>query len=105
MTRRTSLTLLFFCLLGLAAAMSSAYVHYRLLRDPGYASFCDINPTWSCAAVYESRFGAFQGIPVAVGGVVWFGAATLLGLLACRLAWRPAPAASAKGGKGRKSAD
>ena len=53
MTRRTSLLLLSFCLLGLAASSASAYVHYKLLHDPGYASFCDINATWSCATVYE----------------------------------------------------
>ena len=78
MTRRTSLLLLSFCLLGLAASSASAYVHYKLLHDPSYASFCDISATWSCATVYESRYGAFRGVPVAVGGVIWFAVATLL---------------------------
>ncbi len=97
MTRRTSLLLLFFCLLGLAAASGSAFVHYKLLRDPSYASFCDINTTWSCAAVYESRFGAFRGIPVAIGGVAWFAVATLLTMAA----FRRAPAAYARTGTRR----
>lgn len=105
MTRRSSLTLLFFCLLGLVAASGSAYVHYRLLRDPGYTSFCDINTTWSCATVYESRFGAFLGIPVAVGGVLWFAAATLLGLAAYRLAGRQAPVVRGKKGAAAPKAE
>jgi uncharacterized membrane protein/protein-disulfide isomerase len=98
MTRRTSLLLLLFCLLGLAAAGGSAYVHYKLLRDPGYSSFCDINTTWSCATVYESRYGAFRGVPVAVGGIAWFAVATLLAAIGLRLTTTPAPAPA----KGRK---
>ena len=27
----------------------AAYVHYQLLRDPAYTSFCDVSATWSCA--------------------------------------------------------
>jgi len=78
MTRRTVNLLLLFCLLGLGASIAAAVVHYRLLADPTYSSFCDINETWSCAVVYESRYGAFRGVPVALGGVIWFTAATLL---------------------------
>jgi protein-disulfide isomerase/uncharacterized membrane protein len=98
MTRRTGLILLFFCLLGLAAAGGSAYVHFKLLRDPGYSSFCDINTTWSCATVYESRYGAFRGIPVAVGGLAWFAVATLLVGIGLRLSSRP-PERPVKGRK------
>jgi uncharacterized membrane protein len=78
MTRRISFWLLWFCLIGVAASAMASVVHYRLLRDPGYASFCDINESWSCATVYESRYGSFRGIPVAIGGAIWFSAATLL---------------------------
>jgi len=97
MTRRTSLLLLSFCLLGLAASSASAYVHYKLLHDPSYASFCDISATWSCATVYESRYGAFRGVPIAVGGVIWFAVATLLAAGRFRLVSRPAPAKGRKG--------
>jgi uncharacterized membrane protein/protein-disulfide isomerase len=82
MSARTRVWLIVFCLIGLAAASLSAFVHYRLLNDPTYASFCDINETWSCATVYESQYGSFRGVPVAIGGVIWFGAATLLVLAA-----------------------
>ena len=48
MTRRTAIGLLVFCVLGLVASGLSAYVHYRLLTEPGYTSFCSINATWNC---------------------------------------------------------
>jgi uncharacterized membrane protein len=67
-----------FCLLGLAAASASAFVHYRVLQDPAYSSICDINATWSCAQVYESAYGVFQGVSVAVFGVLWFALVALL---------------------------
>jgi uncharacterized membrane protein/protein-disulfide isomerase len=78
MNTRTTVWLLVLCLAGLTASAMSAFVHYRLLADPTYASFCDINETWNCATVYESRYGAFRGVPIAIGGVIWFTAATLL---------------------------
>ena len=59
-------------LLGLAASSAAAYVHYNLIQNPDYASFCDINATVSCKAAYLSRYGSFAGVPVAVGGVVFF---------------------------------
>ena len=65
-------------LVGLAASVAAAYVHYRLLRDPGYLSFCDINATVTCTQVYLSRYGSLRGIPVALFGALWFGAAALL---------------------------
>src|SRR5919198_3188208 len=64
--------LLAFALLGLAASVSSSYVHYRLLTQPGFTSFCDVNATVSCTEAYLSRYGTFWGVPVAVGGVFFF---------------------------------
>jgi uncharacterized membrane protein/protein-disulfide isomerase len=58
--------------LGLAAAVASSVVHYRLLTVPGYASFCDVNATVSCAQAYLSPYGSFLGVPVAVAGVLFF---------------------------------
>jgi uncharacterized membrane protein/protein-disulfide isomerase len=70
--------LLVFALLGLAASSASTYVHYQLLKNPDYQSFCDINTTISCTQAYLSRYGTIAGIPVAVGGVVFFGVVLLL---------------------------
>ncbi|MGE3705162.1 MAG: vitamin K epoxide reductase family protein [Vicinamibacterales bacterium] len=69
---------LVFALLGLGASGAAAYVHYRVLADPTYLSFCDVSATFSCTQVYSSRFGSFQGISVAVFGGIWFAVATLL---------------------------
>jgi uncharacterized membrane protein/protein-disulfide isomerase len=69
-----------FALLGLAASSASTWVHYRILNDPTYASFCDVNATFSCTEAYTSRFGAVAGVPVALFGVLFF--AFVLGLIA-----------------------
>lgn len=66
--------------LGLAAAGASTWVHYRILNDPTYASFCDVNATLSCTEAYSSRYGAFGGVPVAVFGLIFF--VFVLGLVA-----------------------
>src|SRR4026207_2530119 len=61
-----------FALLGLVASSAASYVHYNLIRNPDYSSFCDINATVSCKAAYLSRFGSIWGVPVAVGGIIFF---------------------------------
>jgi len=61
-----------FALLGLIASSAATYVHYNLIRNPDYASFCDINATISCKAAYLSRYGSVAGVPVAVGGIIFF---------------------------------
>jgi len=63
---------------GLAASVTAAYVHYHLLRDPTYLSFCDISATMSCTQVYSSPYGSMFGMPVAIYGALWFALAVLL---------------------------
>ena len=65
-------------LLGLASSSAASYVHYNLIRNPDYSSFCDINATVSCKAAYLSRYGSFAGVPVAIGGVLFFAWVLLL---------------------------
>ena len=69
-----------FATLGLAASAASSWVHYRILNDPMYASFCDVNATFSCTEAYSSRFGAVWGVPIALVGAVFF--AFVLGVIA-----------------------
>jgi uncharacterized membrane protein len=69
---------LVFALVGVGASVAAAYVHYRLLYDPRYLSFCDVNQTISCTQVYLSRFSTVRGIPVALFGALWFVVAGLL---------------------------
>ncbi len=61
-----------FALGGLAASLASLYVHYQLLSDASYRSFCDISATVSCTSAYLSRYGSVLGVPVALFGVLFF---------------------------------
>jgi uncharacterized membrane protein/protein-disulfide isomerase len=76
--------LLAFAALGLLSSGTSTYVHYQLLRDRGYTSFCDINTTVTCTQSYLSRYGSFGGVPVALLGLLWFVLAALLAWVAVR---------------------
>src|SRR3954466_13985267 len=56
---------------ALGASIAALYVHYRILKDPTYSSFCDISETVSCQAVLQSSYATVRGLPVAAGGVIW----------------------------------
>ena len=58
--------------------LAATYVHYHLIFDPRYTSFCDINTTVSCTQVYLSRYSTVAGVPVAIFGVIWFAGVLLL---------------------------
>jgi uncharacterized membrane protein/protein-disulfide isomerase len=72
MTLRLRALILGFAILGLGASLVSTYVHYRLLRDPGYTSFCDVSESVNCESVYQSAYGSVLGVPVALVGALWF---------------------------------
>jgi uncharacterized membrane protein/protein-disulfide isomerase len=82
-------------LVGLGASAVASYVHYHLLRDPSYLSFCDVSATVSCTQVYSSRYGTMAGVPVAIFGAIWFSVATLLSVAG--LTARPAVQESVPG--------
>jgi uncharacterized membrane protein len=71
MKRHTRLLIAACSLIALVASAASLYVHYRLIIDPSYASFCDVNETVSCEAVYRSDYATMFGVPVAAGGAIW----------------------------------
>jgi uncharacterized membrane protein len=71
MTRHARPLILALAAVALAASVASLYVHYQLLRDPTYTSFCDVSETVSCEAVLTSSYGSVFGIPVAAGGAIW----------------------------------
>lgn len=79
-------------LVALGTSLVALYVHYQMLRDPGYSSFCDISETVSCEAVLSSQYARLFGVPVAAGGAIW---AALVLLLAWRGMRAEAPEASA----------
>jgi uncharacterized membrane protein/protein-disulfide isomerase len=64
--------LLAFSALGIGASAASTYVHYKLLTDVGYSSFCDVNANVSCTQAYLSQYGSFLGVPVAPLGLLYF---------------------------------
>jgi uncharacterized membrane protein/protein-disulfide isomerase len=78
MSKRSALLALAFALVGLGASVTAAYVHYQVLQNPLYTSFCDISAAVSCTEVYQSRFGTLWGIPVSIFGGIWFVCAALL---------------------------
>lgn len=78
MTTRQRQLLLAGATLGLGASGASSYVHYKLLTDPAYTSFCDVSGAVSCTQAYMSQYGSFMGVPVAVLGVVFFALVLLL---------------------------
>ena len=93
MTTKARAWILGLALLGLGLAAASSWVHYKLLTDASYTSPCDLNATFSCSTVYMSRFGSFAGVPVALGGVIWFGLVALIAGFA-----KPGQASAAAGG-------
>ncbi len=76
--------ILVFAVLGLCASLVSSYVHYRLLTDVTYTSFCDVNTSVSCTQAYLSRYGSLWGVPVALGGVLFFALVLLIAGVAGR---------------------
>jgi uncharacterized membrane protein len=81
---KSRLPLILFALLGLGASLTSSYVHYNLLQDRSFASFCDINATVSCTQAYLSPYGSFLGVPVALAGVFFFAAVLAIAALSGR---------------------
>lgn len=77
-----------FALLGFGFSAAASWVHYQILNDPLYASFCDVNATLNCTEAYTSRFGAVGGVPVALLGLLFF--AAVLGLIALCVQSQPA---------------
>ncbi len=53
-----------------------------MITDPTFVSPCDINQTFNCTQVYLSRFGTVRGVPVALGGVIWFALVALIAAFA-----------------------
>ena len=78
MTAKTRRLLLAFAVLGLGASSWSSYVHYSLLTVPGYTSFCDVSGAVSCTQAYLSQYGSLWGVPVALGGVIYFATVLLI---------------------------
>jgi uncharacterized membrane protein/protein-disulfide isomerase len=97
MTKYARPLILALALLALGASIAALYVHYRILRDPTYTSFCEISETVSCEAVLESPYASVRGVPVAVGGVIWSTLVLLIAAGAMRRRDNPDAYAAAAG--------
>ena len=64
MKKHLSTWIILLAAVALGASLASLYVHYRMIADPTYTSFCDISETVSCEAVYESAYGTVRGVLV-----------------------------------------
>jgi uncharacterized membrane protein len=84
MSSRTRYAMIALAALGLVASLAALYVHYRLLTDPSYSSFCDISATVSCQQVFQSQYGTLFGVPIAVGGAIWSGLVLMLSVWGMR---------------------
>ena len=67
MKTRARLLIIALAAIALIASITALYVHYRMLQDPTYSSFCDVSETVSCEAVLESPYAWMFGMPVATG--------------------------------------
>jgi uncharacterized membrane protein len=85
MTARARYALITLAALGLVASLVALYVHYRLLTDPTYSSFCDVSDTVSCQQVLRSPYATIAGIPVAAGGAIWSALVLMLSTLGMRV--------------------
>ena len=78
MSSRSRWIVIVLAIIGFGFATSSAWVHYKVLTDASYISPCNINQTFNCEQAYLSRFGRVAGVPVAIGGMFWFGLVALV---------------------------
>jgi uncharacterized membrane protein len=70
--------ILAFALAGLGFSGASAYVHYKLVTQPNYASPCDVSAALNCTQAYLSEYGSIWGVPVALFGMMWFALVLLI---------------------------
>src|SRR5215210_8152221 len=84
MSSKSRTLLVAFAVLGFGASTVSTYVHYKLVTEQHYSSFCDVSATVSCTEAYLSRYGSFMGVPVAVLGVIFFATILLLAAMVGR---------------------
>jgi uncharacterized membrane protein len=95
MAKNSRLLLILCAVLALGASVAALYVHYRLIADPTYQSFCDVTETVSCEAVYRSAYGTVAGVPVAAGGAIWSALVLILAAYGLRVPSTPAASRSA----------
>lgn len=76
--------LLLVALLAVFGVVDAVYLTYQWYQAAS-ASWCDLNPLWSCTAVRESPYASFGGVaPTSLVGVAGFVVLLALAVLALR---------------------
>ena len=78
MTSRSRLIILVLAVVGFGVSADATWIHYKLLTDASFTPPCDLSTSFNCSQVYLSPYGSVKGVPVALGGVIWFALAGLL---------------------------
>lgn len=68
-------------LLGLAASFLLTHDKLKVLQDPAYDPFCNINPIFSCGSVMKTEQASLFGVPNTLFGIAAFSALTTLGFM------------------------
>lgn len=82
--------LLLIAVLAAFGVADSVYLTYQWYEHAN-ASWCDVDPFWSCTAVRNSGFSAVGGIPTANIGTIGFAAILVLAVLGLRGVERVGP--------------
>lgn len=68
-------------LIGLIASFWQVVERIHMLKDPGVALSCNINPVVDCGSVLSNRWAALFGFPNALLGIVMFTILLTIGLM------------------------
>lgn len=66
---------------GLLASLLLTHDKIKVLQDPNYNPFCNINPIFSCGSVMKTEQASLFGMPNTVFGIMAFTALITLGFL------------------------
>lgn len=95
--------LIFGGLIGLLASFLLTHDKLKVLQDPAYDPFCNINPIFSCGSVMKTEQASLFGMPNTLFGITAFTALTSLGFMLAagavlkRWLWQAAQAAATIG--------
>ena len=66
---------------GIALSVYLTLLHIWKLLNPNFNSLCDVNQTFSCGAVSESKYARLFGLPLGLYGAGFYGALVVLALM------------------------
>jgi uncharacterized membrane protein len=70
--KRAATVTVVLAVIGLAIAGNIAWLHHNLARNPGAASWCNINQEVTCEVVLTSEYATLLGVPVAYWAILTY---------------------------------